>query len=710
MGKVLKYSLILLIALSLLTSQVGSQKGLEKLITVGCENPDKFTSLSVKDKYIYAVGATATNLERGYDILLSCFSLSGELLWSKSYGGEDEEEALDLTIVGDTIVVVGYTMSYGAGDADAFVAALTTKGEVKWFKVFGGEEWDEAKAVAILEDKIYVLGFTASFGRKVDGFLAILSMDGNLEKFFLVGGEDWDELRCIGVSDSTIYIGGFTKSFGEGRGDILLIALSSDGKVLWAKTLGGHAGDFVSDLVIEGSTVYLSGYTESFIEEDDAFIAAFTKTGELQWFTLVYGIDIDSARAIDVKGNRIYVAGRTRSFGEGGYDIFLAVLDLSGKLLAFQTIGKKRTSGALTQLHELAEEIEVKGDMVYVVGYLDSVGEGFSDAFLLIEYSEKIFDENQRSLALEEKDRLVVFPQTPPSGKISIEAKSITDNIVLKDYTKEVAVESPKLGEYEPALKTHTAIVRYYVQILSEKVNYKTGYYDGGEVLVLKAESPIYFENKTRLVLKGWYVGEEFIKDKILYLTVDRDLVIKPVYLKEYYIEVVSNFSKITSGWYPVLTPLVLEAEPEVVLENGTKLIHIGWIIDGKYRESKLAQIVVRKPLVVKPVYERYYLVTIELKHETKKTWVKENSTIKLPEMDEIYENFVRYSLSLFRDQYGEKYAPGTIVKVNKPLIFKAEYTGDYTVLLAIAAAAVILSVAAIASLVGRLRRRRRRR
>jgi len=678
------------------------------LITIGQQYLDTFNALAIGDKRIYAVGETVVDPSNSYDILVASFSLNGSLLWVKSFGGEKEDRALDIAIAGDTIVVVGYTLSFKVSRIDAFVMALSLQGDLKWFKVFGGKLWDEARAVYIRDNKIYVVGLTNSFGQKLEGFLAIFSIDGNLEKFITVGGEDWDELRCISGSDSVIYVAGLTKSFGESLDDVLLAAFDTEGSFLWAKTLGGRAGDLVSDILVEKDALYLVGYTESFASGDDAFIAALAPSGELMWCTLIYGEDIDSAKAIDIEHSKIYVAGYTKSYGEKGCDIFLAALDLSGRLLSFQTVGKKYSAGLSTKVDEIAEDMKIKNGVAYLVGSLNSFGEGSSEAFLLVENVDKLFEKTKKSLTFagNEAQGVIISHYFPSWAKVNMEVKSIVDKISVKDYTGEVVSKevSPKISN--PILKTHIAYLKCYVQILSDKVNYKTGYYREGQVLELKAKSPIYFGNKTRLVLMGWYVEETFIKDKVLFLVVDKDLVIKPVYRKEYYVEVRSNFSKVSSGWYPVLTPLVLEAEPEVVLDNKTKLVHIGWKIGEKIKEVKLAQLVVRKPLVIEPIYERYYLVTIVLKHDTKELWIKENSTVKLPEIDDIFENLIKYSLKAFKDQYGREYKPGTVVKITEPLVFKAEYHEDYTIPLIIAAVVVMVIIIVLASALKRAKKK----
>ena len=50
------------------------------------------------------------------------------------------------------IIVAGYTESFGAGRRDVYVLKLSPYGKKIWEKTYGGRDWDEAHAVAVLPD------------------------------------------------------------------------------------------------------------------------------------------------------------------------------------------------------------------------------------------------------------------------------------------------------------------------------------------------------------------------------------------------------------------------------------------------------------------------------------------------------------------------------------------------------------------------------
>ena len=103
--------------------------------------------------------------------------------WAKTYGGSDSDlaEAVAVAPNGD-IIVAGWTNSSGAGSADVWVLRLDESGNVKWSKTYGGEKWDMATAVAVAPNgDVIVAGETESFGAGGwDAWVLKLPLDGIL--------------------------------------------------------------------------------------------------------------------------------------------------------------------------------------------------------------------------------------------------------------------------------------------------------------------------------------------------------------------------------------------------------------------------------------------------------------------------------------------------------------------------------------------------
>src|SRR5437879_6094738 len=67
-----------------------------------------------------------------YDILLAKFYANGTLQWTKALGGTKDDHGYSVIETSNgSLVVAGYTYSFGAGSSDMFVAKLYTNGTLQ---------------------------------------------------------------------------------------------------------------------------------------------------------------------------------------------------------------------------------------------------------------------------------------------------------------------------------------------------------------------------------------------------------------------------------------------------------------------------------------------------------------------------------------------------------------------------------------------------
>jgi hypothetical protein len=90
----------------------------------------------------------------------------GILQWSKTYGGNDFESLAGVVQTFDGgFITVGNTNSYGAGNFDALVIKTDSNGEVMWSKSYGGAQNDVAESISQMPDSGYIIcGYSLSFG------------------------------------------------------------------------------------------------------------------------------------------------------------------------------------------------------------------------------------------------------------------------------------------------------------------------------------------------------------------------------------------------------------------------------------------------------------------------------------------------------------------------------------------------------------------
>ena len=133
----------------------------------------------------YIVGGFTHSFGAGnYDMLVLKLDSAGNILWQKTFGGSSNEEVFSIQHTADGgNIAAGYTMSFGAGDADMWVFKLDSSGNMVWQKNYGGSNEDQAKSIQQTADGSYIIaGFTKSFGSgNYDMWVLKLDSTGNMD-------------------------------------------------------------------------------------------------------------------------------------------------------------------------------------------------------------------------------------------------------------------------------------------------------------------------------------------------------------------------------------------------------------------------------------------------------------------------------------------------------------------------------------------------
>jgi uncharacterized delta-60 repeat protein len=179
--------------------------------------------------------AGSTGFGPYYDIFLIKTDANGNIQWAKTYGGTDWDEAYSVQQTSDGgYIVVGRTLSFGAGYYDIFLIKMDANGNIIWTKTYGGTDEDRAYSVQQTSDGGYiVVGRTLSFGAGgLDIFLIKTDANGNIIWAKTYGGTAWDGVSSVQqTSDGGYIVAGFTGSFGAGYYDVFLIKTDANGNI-----------------------------------------------------------------------------------------------------------------------------------------------------------------------------------------------------------------------------------------------------------------------------------------------------------------------------------------------------------------------------------------------------------------------------------------------------------------------------------------------
>ena len=207
----------------------------------------------------------------GGDYWVIKLNMAGDKQWSKYYGGTFTDTPYDVIETEDNgYIIVGSSdsadvdISSSQGTYDFWVIKINSTGTMVWEKSFGGSEIDEAFSIIKSSDGNYVIvGDTRSNDKNVshnngasDLWIIKISPSGNLlwEKTF--GGTSFDAGRSISnTSDNGFLISGSSRSMdgdlttNQGQNDVWVIKIDSNGSLLWQKSLGGSNIDFAYDAI-----------------------------------------------------------------------------------------------------------------------------------------------------------------------------------------------------------------------------------------------------------------------------------------------------------------------------------------------------------------------------------------------------------------------------------------------------------------------------
>jgi len=332
--------------------------------------------------YIVA-GYTKSYGSGGFDVYLIKTNASGYVPWTRTYGGADGDYGVSVQQTTDGgYVVAGWTYSYGSGGADAYLIKTNASGDTLWTRTYGGADDDYGYWGQQTSDGGYiVVGETNSYGAGGwDVYLIKTNASGDTLWTKTYGGESGDAGWVVQQTSGGGYIVvGETYSYGSGGANVYLIKTNSSGDELWARTYGGEDWDrgYSVQQTSDGGYI-LVGDTRSYGSGGaDVYLIKTNASGDTLWTRTYgggggeYGLSVQQT-----SDGRYIVAGWTYSYGSGGFDVYLIKTNASGDTLWTRTYG----GGG----DDESSSVQQTSDGGYiVVGYTKSYGSGDADVYLI---------------------------------------------------------------------------------------------------------------------------------------------------------------------------------------------------------------------------------------------------------------------------------------------------------------------------------------
>ena len=274
------------------------------------------------------------------DVFLARYRSDGSLAWVSRAGGPRSDYGEDVAALPDGSALVtgqfedqarfgldgeGATLA-SMGAEDAFLALYLPDGRLAWARSFGGKGRDWGKGVDVFDDRSFVL----------------------VGRF-----EDYVAFEPGGIGENLLV--------SAGKRDAFVARFAADGRLLWARRLGGTGLDHAEDVAaLPDGSCFVSGSFQKRASfgpdvapvlesagDEDAFVLKIGPDGALLWARSAGGRKEDNARGVAAFADGSCVVtgrfGDVAAFGRGTAnevhladagkrDIFVARYDAAGQL------------------------------------------------------------------------------------------------------------------------------------------------------------------------------------------------------------------------------------------------------------------------------------------------------------------------------------------------------------------------------------------
>ena len=267
--------------------------------------------------------------------------------WVRAYEGDPRWAALDGLVTDDGgYLLVGATnySHQNTRQEDVYLVKTDAAGEIVWAKTYGGDDFDRGNAVIQADDGGFVVfGETKSSGAgDWDMLLLKVDADGNELWSKTFGGPAQERANAIRqTTDGGTILVGSTKSFGAGGSDLYLIKTDDQGNEVWSQTYGGELDEEGYDVhhTSDGGFFILAQvsrdarlYTD---QNPDIFLLKTDGAGNEIWSQVWEEENVEGGHALlpTSDGNYVVVGITSSTGSESDIDFLFLKIDADGSLI-----------------------------------------------------------------------------------------------------------------------------------------------------------------------------------------------------------------------------------------------------------------------------------------------------------------------------------------------------------------------------------------
>ncbi|PKP31427.1 MAG: hypothetical protein CVT99_08765 [Bacteroidetes bacterium HGW-Bacteroidetes-16] len=215
----------------------------------------------------FVITGWSDSFSNSYDVFLIKTDSDGNALWTKTYGDDlmDIGKSIQQTADGGYIIA-GESIIWGSGFSSVYLIKTDINGTALWTKTYGGIDEDAAYSVKQTTDGGYIVtGYTETLNGTKDVYL--IKTDDNGDSLWVKSyGGIYDDMGSSvqQTTDSGYVIAGYTEKI-NGTTDVFLLKTDNSGNILWTETYGGVGNN--SGMSVQQTTD--GGYIITGVYDDD---------------------------------------------------------------------------------------------------------------------------------------------------------------------------------------------------------------------------------------------------------------------------------------------------------------------------------------------------------------------------------------------------------------------------------------------------------
>ncbi len=351
-----------------------------------------------------SINGDLTDLNKGgYDGIIVKYTSTGDVIWSRNYGGTGADYFEGVTSSNNEYIVTGYSPSTNGdlvglnkGGTDAIIVKYDYNGNTIWNQNYGGTSTDYFYKVIPDNNDYIAVGFSASTNNDLAG-MNKGGEDGIIVKYNSVGNIIWNKNFGGGpgldyfygvtpAEDGYIAVGHSNSAAGDllglnkGGYDGIIVKHDYNGNIIWKKNYGGTATDYLFRILPGHGKNYVSvGYSNSTNGDlagfnkggTDGMIFTFDESGNTVWHANFGGSGTDHFYHVKTVIDGYIAVGYSNStngdlatLNKGGYDAIIVKYDMDGNIVWNKNFGGTGT--------DFFRGITVASDGYVAVGYSNS--------------------------------------------------------------------------------------------------------------------------------------------------------------------------------------------------------------------------------------------------------------------------------------------------------------------------------------------------